>query len=227
LSDPRGSIECMFDQLFYIAEDTAESRALVDRVCASSRAENRAAAARLDAIGDLWVVRLRECGEHEDWTIDAVEAVTAEVAAALRISEGLAGSYLLDARAMRERLPEVAKAFRAGDIDYRMFQTIVYRTDLITDAEVLARVDGELAVKVPRWPSLSRGQIAGRVDRIVARHDRDAVRRRREGQADRSIDIWESSGGLAEIRGFLRSTDGDALTKCLDGLAGTCTCHNG
>ncbi|EUA53132.1 HNH endonuclease domain protein [Mycobacterium intracellulare 1956] len=29
--------------------------------------------------------------------------------------------------------------FGAGDIDYRMFQTIVFRTDLIVDPEVLGR----------------------------------------------------------------------------------------
>ena len=43
--------------------------------------------------------------------------------------------------AMRERLPRVAAVFRAGDIDFRLFQTIVYRTDLITDPEVLAAVN--------------------------------------------------------------------------------------
>ncbi|MGA8331225.1 MAG: hypothetical protein WB777_18300, partial [Mycobacterium sp.] len=28
----------------------------------------------------------------------------------------------------------------------------MYRTDLIVDPDVLAAVDAELAVKVPRWP---------------------------------------------------------------------------
>jgi hypothetical protein len=32
----------------------------------------------------------------------------------------------------------------------------VYRTDLITDPEVLARVDPELALRVRRWPSMTR-----------------------------------------------------------------------
>jgi hypothetical protein len=39
---------------------------------------------------------------------------------------------------MRERLPKVAEVFKAGDIDQRTFATIVYRTDLVTDAQVLA-----------------------------------------------------------------------------------------
>jgi hypothetical protein len=86
----------------------------------------------------------RACGEsgggRPDWAIDTIEAVGAEVGAALRISPGLAVSRVREARAMRERLPKVGEVFKAGDIDYRAFQAIVYRTDLITDPDVLRRV---------------------------------------------------------------------------------------
>ena len=63
--------------------------------------------------------------------IDTMEAVAAEVAAALRISQGLAASRLRYARALRERLPKVADFFHAGQIDYRMFQTdrVAHRSD--------------------------------------------------------------------------------------------------
>ena len=215
----------MFGQPFYVAEDTAESRALVDRVCSSSRAENRAAAERLDAIGDLWVLRLRECGEREDWVMDAMEAVAAEVAAALGISQGLASSYLRYARAMRERLPQVAQVFIAGDLDYRMFQTVVYRTDLITDRDVLAKVDAELAVKAPRWPSMTPGRLAGQIDKIVAKADADAVRRRREAASDRDVWIGDRTDGLSEIHGSLFTADARALDKRLDSLVAT-VCPN-
>ena len=58
--------------------------------------------------------------------------------------------------------------FKAGDIDFRMFATIVYRTDLITDDEVLAAVDKQLAAMSPRWPSMTRGRLAAQIDKIVA-----------------------------------------------------------
>lgn len=135
---------------------TAESTVLVDRVCAASRAENRAAAAQLAAIGELFGYRLSRCSETEEWAIDTEEAVAAEVAAALRISRALASSRLRYARAMRERLPKTAEVFRAGDIGLRLFQTLVYRTELITDPDVLAAVDARLAQAVPRWPSLTQ-----------------------------------------------------------------------
>jgi hypothetical protein len=143
------------------------------------------------------------------------------VAAALRITHGLATSYLYYSRAMRTRLPRVGALLVGGDIDYRMFQTVVYRTDLITDSDVLAAVDAELAVAVPRWPSLTQGRLAGRVDRIVARADRDAVRRRRERHADRELSIWHSGDGLSEVFGRLITTDAHALDARLDALAAT------
>lgn len=215
----------MFDRSladYFEPSDTAQSRALIDRVCASSRAENRAAADRLDAIGQLFELRRIERGERKDWAVDTWAAVSADVAAALRISLGLADSVLHYALAMRERLPQVGEVFRAGDIDYRLFQTIVYRTDLITDVDALATVDGQLAVKVSRWPSMTRGKLAGEIDRIVARVDRDAVRRAKERVRDRELVIWETShDGMADVAGSMFATDAKALDAKLDALAAT------
>jgi len=48
-----------FDELFErrYPSTTPESTALVDRICSSCRAENRAAAAQLAAIGELFAYR--------------------------------------------------------------------------------------------------------------------------------------------------------------------------
>jgi len=87
----------------------------------------------------------------------------------------------------RERLPKVGEVFAAGDIDFRVFTTLVFRTDLVVDAEVLAVVDAALAANVTRWPSMTPGRLTAQVDKIVAGADADAVRRRRERQRDRQI----------------------------------------
>ena len=158
--------------------DDAAAAVLLERMGAAARAENRAAGERLAVIGELDLLRLRQVGERETWCTDTQEAVTAEVAAALGITQALAASYLYYSRAMRTRLPRVGALLQAGDIEYRMFQTIVYRTDLITDPDVMAAVDAELAAKAPRWPSMTHSRLAGQVDRIVARADHDAVRHR-------------------------------------------------
>jgi len=114
------------------------------------------------------------------------------VAAALNISLGLAGSYVRLAKAMHERLPLLGMVLAAGDIDYRSFQTMVYRTDLITDLDTLAVVDGQLASRAPRWTALSQGKLGREVDRVVAKADQDAVRRRRERVEDREVVIGDS-----------------------------------
>ncbi len=226
--EARAEVHARFDELFERRHPTttAESAALVDRVGAAARFENRAAAAQLAAIGELFAYRLSRCSEDEDWAIDTMAAVAAEVGAALRISQGLAAGRVHYARAMRERLPKVGAVFAAGDIDFRLFATIVYRTDLITDAGVLATVDAELALAVGRWPSMSRGRLSGAVDKIVAKADLDAVRRRRKRQRDRQVWFATSQDGVVEMGGSLFDVDARALDKRLDGLAGTVCEHD-
>ena len=205
---------------------TEESAALVERMCAATRVENRAAAAQLVAVGELFGYRLSRCSETEDWAIDTVEAVSAEVGAALRISQGLAASRLRYARAMRERLPKVGDVFQAGDIDFRMFQTIVFRTDLIEDPALMATVDSQLAANVARWPSMSRGRLAGAIDKIVVKADRDALRERIQYQADRQVCINVRTDGLCELSGTLLQPDGMALDERLTALAATVCPHD-
>ncbi|MUL81945.1 MULTISPECIES: HNH endonuclease signature motif containing protein [unclassified Mycolicibacterium] len=203
------------------AGSRCDTRALKGRIAAAARAEARAAAERLIAIGELFVARLREFGETEDWAIDTTEAVACEVAAELRISQALAASTLDYARALRERLPQVGAVFAAGDLDFATFRTLVYRTDLITDRDALVAVDAELAVAVPRWSSMSRGRMAAAVDRIVARRDPDAMRRRREKAAEREIWINERLDGLADIGGTVLSVYARALDERLTAMAAT------
>jgi hypothetical protein len=123
--------------------------------------------------------------------------------------------------AMRDRLPQVGKAFRAGHIEYRAFQTIVFRTDLITDAEVLRRVDAQIAALVSRRPSLTRGGLGTAVDRVVAVVDADAVRRAKEAVSDRYVDVLANESGMAYVSGSVFAPDGQALNRRLDALAAT------
>jgi len=211
----------MFES-WYASRPTAESAALLDRVREAGRSEAQAAARRLVAVGELFVLRCRDSGEQADCAMDTWEAVAAQVGAALQCSIAMGSSYLRYAVALRDRLPQVGLAFKAGDIDYRAFQTVVFRTDLITDAEVLARVDARLAVRLSRCPTLTRGRLAAEVDRVVAAVDRDAVRRSREAVRDRFVDIVDAADtGMAYVTANVLDTAGRALDRRLDELAGT------
>ena len=215
----------MFDRR-YASRPAPESAAWVERLRAAARAENRAAAEQLVVIGQLFADRYSSRSETDEWAIDTEAAVAAEVGAALRISQGRAASRLRYARAMRERLPQVGEVFQAGDIDYRAFTTIVYRSDLITDPDVMATVDHQLAANVARWPSMSQGRLGAQVDKIVARADADAVRRRTEAQADREIWIGAEQEGLSQIIGSLFTVDAHALDTRLNALAATVCAHD-
>ncbi len=127
---------------------------------------------------------------------------------------------------MRERLPKVAELFRAGEIGFLLFATIVFRTDLIEDPALMARVDAELAANVTRWPSMSRGRLAGAVDKIVVKADRDAVRQRIKSQSDREVYIGERTDGLCELSGTVLQPDGMALDERLNALAATVCPHD-
>ncbi|MFZ3295804.1 HNH endonuclease signature motif containing protein [Mycobacterium sp.] len=210
----------MFES-WYASRPTPESTALLDRVREAGRSEAQAAARRLVAVGDLFVLRCRDSGERADCAMDTWEAVAAQVAAALQCSIAMGSSYLRYAMALRDRLPEVGKAFQAGDIDYRAFQTVVFRTDLITDVDALARVDARLAVRLSRCPSLTRGRLAAEVDRVVATADRDAVRRVGEAVRDRFVDVDPADTGMAFLTGSVLATAGRALDRRLNELAGT------
>ena len=188
----------MFDRR-HASRPTPETAAWIDRLRGAARAENRAAAEQLEVIGQLFTLRYSSRSDTDDWAIDTEAAVAAEVGAALRISQGCAASRLRYARAMRERLPQVGEVFKAGDIDYRAFTTIVYRSDLITDPDVLTTVDAQLAANVARWPSMTTRRLAAQIDKIVARADADAVRRHTQSKDDREIWIGDCEDGASQI----------------------------
>ncbi|HEU0191430.1 MAG TPA: HNH endonuclease signature motif containing protein [Mycobacterium sp.] len=193
----------------------------IGRLTAAACAENRAAGARLAAIGELDAVRAREGAVDEHWAIDHTNAVAAEVSAALSVSAFVAHGFLHYARAMRDRLPRVGGLLEDGMIGYWTFTTIVLRTDLIDDPEVIATVDATLTARIGRWSSLTRGRLAGYVDKLVAKLDLDALRQRREFAAERAISIGDSTRGMSTISGWLLTTDAHALDARLTALAGT------
>jgi hypothetical protein len=206
-------------------QSTPRSSALLDRVRDASRAEAQAAAERLVAVADFYQDRLRDSGECADLAVDTWAAVAAQVGATLRVSAEKGASYLRYALVMREQLPAVGAVFEAGDIDYTLFKTIVFRTGLITDSQLMAALDAQLAALVPRWGSMSRGRLADAIDKRIAHLDADAVRRAKDVAIDRYVEIGESDAGMAEVQARLFNTTGTALDRRLDELADT-VCDN-
>src|SRR6202012_1349250 len=212
-------IEIMFESTEVTA--TGESAALIELACDAARTEAQATGRRLKVIADLMQLRYRQHGERAEWVADVWDAIAAELAASLRISRALASRYMSDAEVMCERLPKVGECLAAGDINYAMFNVIAHRTALITDEQALAAVDEQLALRAPRWPSLTRGRLSMRVDAIVLRVDRDAIRRTNKEVKDRYLNVSQSLSGIAEIYGNVLASTACALDRRLDELAGT------
>jgi hypothetical protein len=194
---------------------------MIDQVCDAARVEAQATARRLNVVADLMQLRYRQHGDRAEWVADAWDEISAELAAALRISRALASRYMSDAEILRERLPKVGECLAAGDINYAMFNVIATRTALITDEAALAAVDAQVAMRAPRWPSLTRGRLAMRVDAIVLQVDRDAIRRTGKEIKDRYLNVSQSMSGIAEVYGNVFASTAQALDRRLDELAGT------
>jgi hypothetical protein len=182
--------------------------------------ENAACARRLAAMGELYARRAPDDDtERTCWAIDGLENVVAEISAELRISRGRARGQLRYAIHLREKLPRLMAVFLTGVIDMRMVITIVNTVCLITDPDLLAKLDGALARWAPKWMRLSGPKLEARIDWWVECIDPNGRRVSGAQPENRYVEIWPTDAGLAEVEARLRATDATALKERLDALA--------
>jgi len=193
---------------------------LVDTMASAARAESAAIARRLDAIARLYKHRCRDYEDAQFWYTDVVEAVGAEVSAAQNISRGRAIPQVRQAVSLHERLPQVAAVFARGDIDYRMVQILITRTENVLD-EVIAELDRSLARQVHKWMRLSKPKLRDRIDMWVAEHDPAGVRVPPIVEEQRYVEVepHPTVAGMALIGGVLNAADAEAIDQRLDLIA--------
>ena len=193
---------------------------LVDAIASAGRAESAAIARRLGAIAGLYRRRCRDYEEAQFWYTDVVEAVAAEVSAAQNISRDRAVPQVRQAVSLYQRLPEVAAVFARGDIDYRMVQVVITRTENVLD-EVIAELDRSLAGVVHKWMRLSKPKLRDRVDMWVAEHDPAGVRVTPLVEDSRYVEVepHPNAAGMALIGGVLDAADAEAIDQRLDMIA--------
>ncbi|MCV7168908.1 DUF222 domain-containing protein [Mycobacterium manitobense] len=215
--------QASFDQVLAVTRpESAEARQLISAVMVAARRENQQAAARLTAIGELYAVRFAERDETSDqWAVDTESAVAVEIAAALNIGYERAKDQVSLARGLRERLPLVAAMFRVGELTLDIVTTVLHRTALITDPAVLTLVDATVAGAAARLMKLSYGQVCGYVDRIIARHDRDALRRRKKAAEEREVWVVDGLDGMSNFGGTMPTAGARVFDNRLDALADT------
>jgi hypothetical protein len=228
-------IEIMFDTVIDpLAEagvgDPAGMRqldpsALVKAVVSSHRLESMLVARRLAAVAALLAGRVAAAEQADSRrgyaVIDGFEQTTAEVAAAMNLSP-MAASYLVShAEALDVRLPRVAALLAEGRTDWRTVRLIISRTDLVTDAELIAKLDQSLATRIGAWHSWSKQRIVNAVDAAVRVADPDAARERRTAaENDRYIAVSADDNGMAEIYGSVAAAAATGFDRRLSQLAG-------
>ncbi len=132
--------------------------------------------------------------------VDALTRCATRIATQLSISQMSGEGLLHRAIALRDRLPQVLDCLKLGLVSPRHIRTIVSRTELVDGEDYAAEVDAAIAESLRRQGSWSENRMRDMVDRIVYRHDPDAVReRRRRALDDRGCWIERGEDGMAEI----------------------------
>jgi hypothetical protein len=199
---------------------------LLDLMGEAQQAERAAFARQLLTVGEYTVRRIeQQTDEHNFWCVDGWEQIAAEVSAQLGISRGRASSQMQYGRALLQRFPKLGQVFAAGLVDFRVIAAAIFRTDLITDPDVLAAIDEQLAAKAPAWNTRSREKICELVDWMVIELDPEAIRVAKQRDLDRHLEVQPGQNGTAEIWGEVRGPDGAAFDARLNALAAT-VCPN-
>jgi len=184
---------------------------LVDAAGAAARAENAVCARKLAVMAELFTRRVDLAPEDRlNWWVDPDAAVAAEIAAAVTITQGLATHQTYRAVVLRDRLPKVGALFLQGLLSELLVRAIITRTDLITDPELIAAVDADLAADILGWGPLSAKKTEAAIDHIVERHDPDAVRQSRQHDVGRTIEIGNPGDAPGYTTVWARMFAGDA-----------------
>lgn len=205
----------MFDSL-----RSLDDAAVIDAVEACARAEAAAAARRLAAIAEL---ARRRCGDDDRalWACDSWDSAAAEVAAVLGLSHGRACGQLHLGVALYRRLPRLAALFADGVLSYRIVAAVVWRTDLVQDADALGAIDAAVTDHARTWGPLSDHKLEQAIDAWVDRFDPGALRRIRSRARDRNVEIGcrDDTSGTSAMWGRLYSSDAAILDRRLTQMA--------
>ncbi|MBB5160814.1 HNH endonuclease signature motif containing protein [Mycobacterium sp. AZCC_0083] len=207
-----------------------DDAALVDAVTGWTRAQATVAFHRMAAIAELTTRRCaaEQAMGREMWACDGWDSAAAEIAAASGISQRTASTHMHQGLALRHRLPQIAKLVAEGTLAAPLAHTISWRTQLIDDPDILARVDADLAAIAASFGPMSVTKLENAIDAAILVHDPAAVRRFQT--AAKSCDVKfgdrDDTTGTTTIWGRLTVTDADLVARCVAQLAATVCPHD-
>lgn len=203
---------------------------LVATVTDACRAEAAAAGLRTAAIAELVSRRIADDGDDPRnwWVADLWDSTAAEVAAAMNISHRKASGQMRIAETLRDHLPAVTALFQAGLISARVVAVITWRTRLITDDQVWAGIDTELADRALGWGPLSQDKLTAALDTLIQRFDPAAVITATTAKKSRDFTVGhvDDEAGVAAVWGTLLATDAEVLKQKVTAIAATVCDHD-
>jgi hypothetical protein len=162
------------------------------------------------------------------WACDGWDSAAAEIAAASGIRPPAPSTQKSQGLALRHRLPQVAKLVAEGTLAAPLAHTISWRTRLIEDPDILARVDTDLAAIAASFGPLSVTKLENAIDAAILIHDPAAVLRFHT--AAKSCDVKfgdpDDTTGTTSMWGRLTVTDAELLARRVAQLAATVCPHD-
>ena len=161
--------------------------------------------------------------------IDRYTEMVTRVCREAAITRYQADQWVGEALALRDRLPKVLTTLRDGILSRQLIQTVITRTDLISDDAVMADLDTEIErILRSRKGAWANPKLRDMVDRLVFRHDPDAVRERRKEALDKR-GMWTENfvDGTGEITGVMAAEHIRIAATAVTALADTVCAQDG
>ncbi|AZG48319.1 hypothetical protein D7316_04936 [Gordonia insulae] len=169
-----------------------------------------------------------ESDPHDLLLVDGLAECAARIAITFGIGQGTAERLITEGLALRDRLPQVAQRLRDGRISAERVKSIIARTDLVDGHDCAAEVDADIAARLDlHQGAWSSERLRDMVDRIVYRHDPDAVRERRQTALDaRGVHTQPLPDGMARYSATMSAENARLSDACVKALAETVCAHD-
>ncbi|MFC9787994.1 DUF222 domain-containing protein [Rhodococcus sp. NPDC127528] len=178
---------------------------------------------QIEAVTTLYLARCEEDARRGKNEAVQGEFANIEVAGMLHVTEGTALAMIDLGCTLRWRLHRVRALFAAGRID-------LAQTTAIADA--LANVPDDKLDEIERLLVEGAERMTGpnlrtKARRLIARHDPDGARRRRElAEADRDIRMHATDDGMTRVDGLLPAAGAQILAMRLRRMTFDVCCHD-
>ncbi|MFW0794493.1 DUF222 domain-containing protein [Gordonia sp. CPCC 205515] len=166
--------------------------------------------------------------DTDGFVVDGFADAATRIAQTRAMTRHQAEVLLNEAVVLRDRLPDVFECLGDGVISQRQAQQIIVDTDLIDGQSYAPEVDAEIARRL-RKGTFSTKALRNMVDRIIFRHDPDAVRERRKDAIDkRGVWVENRRDGTAELTAVMSAENARLAYASLAATAAARVCeHDG